>query len=74
MSTLIYQILSVAQAGGMTEDQAKNLYDQIHSHYANLQGSAFWALREDLIRILVTPDASFESSEGEDISFSDRFS
>jgi len=74
ISTLLYQVLSVAQAGGMTEVRATEIYDEIHSHFVNIQGEAFWPLRDDLIRILVTPDESYESSEGGGFSCSDRFS
>ena len=73
ISILIYQVLSVAQAGGMTEVRATEIYDEMHSHFVNIQGQAFWPLRDDLIRILVTPDESYEPAEGGGFSRSDRF-
>lgn len=73
ISMLIFQIVSVAQAGGMTEARAKKVYDEIHGHFINMQGGAFWPLRDELIRMLVTPDKSFDSSDGQDSGFSNRF-
>lgn len=67
--TMIYQILTVAQAGGMTEGRAEIIYDEILGNFANMQGQAFWPLRDELILILSTPDKSFESSDGEDGHF-----
>lgn len=69
ISTLIYQILAVAQAGGMTQDRAEMIYDEIHRHFANMDGQAFWPLRDDLIHILSTPDKDFGSQKGEDGPF-----
>ena len=69
LSTMIYKILTVAQAGGMAEDRAEMIYDEIHGHFANMEGQAFRPLRDDLIRVLSTPDKSFESSDGEDGHF-----
>ena len=69
ISTMIYQILTVAQGGGMTEDRAGMIYDEIYGHFANMDGLAFWPLRDDLIRVLSTPDKSFESSDEEDGNF-----
>jgi len=73
ISMLLYHIVTVAQAGGMSEDRARMVYDEIHSHFINMQGEAFWLLREELIRMLVTPDESFDSSDGEGSDFSNRF-
>lgn len=72
VSLLIYQLLSVAQAGGMTESKAKKIYDEIHGHFSTMQGAAFWPLRDELTRSLIAPDKSFHSSDGEDFNFSDR--
>lgn len=69
ISTTIFQLLTVAQAGGMTEERAEMIYDEIHSHFKNMQGSAFWPLRDELIHILSTPDKAFESQHGEDGHF-----
>lgn len=66
ISTMIYQILAVAQAGGMTENRAEMIYDEIHDHFTNMQGCAFWPLRDELIQTLSTPDKVFESQHGED--------
>ena len=67
--TMIYEILTVAQAGGMTEDRAEMIYDEIIGNFANMQGQAFWPMRDELIRILSTPDKSFDSSDGENDHF-----
>lgn len=69
VSMLIYQMLTVAQVGGMTEGRAKMFYDEIHGYFANMDGQAFWPLRDDLISVLTTPDKSFDSSDGEDCPF-----
>ena len=73
ISTLIFQLLSVAQAGGMTERRAEKIYDEIHGHFVNMQGEAFWPLRDDLIRLLLTPDDSFESSDEEGVRSPNRW-
>lgn len=72
VNLFVYQLLTAAQAGGMTEPRATKLYDEIHMHFANLQGAAFWHFRDGLIRVLVMPDEAFDSSDGEDFDFSDR--
>ena len=69
ISVMIYQLLTVAQAGGRTLDRSQNIYDEILGHFANMQGSAFWPLRDELIRILSTPDIAFGSQNGEDEHF-----
>lgn len=61
VSVLIYQLLSAAQAGGMTESLARKLYDEIHEYFANIPGAAFWSVREELIRVLMLPDEAFIS-------------
>jgi len=45
------------------------IYDEIHRHFANMDGQAFWPLRDDLIHILSTPDKDFGSQKGEDGPF-----
>ena len=73
ISTLIFQLLSVAQAGGMTERRAERIYDEIHGHFVNMQGEAFWPFRDDLIRLLLTPDDSFEFSDEEGVRSPNRW-
>ena len=67
--TMIYEILTVAQAGGMTVDRAEMIYDEILGNFANMQGRAFWPMRDELISILSTLP-SFDSSDGENDHFS----
>jgi hypothetical protein len=69
ISTMIYQMLTVAQAGGLTEERAEMIYNEIHRNFKNMQGAAFWPLRDDLIHILSTPDKAFKSQNGEDGHF-----
>lgn len=59
ISTLIFHILSVAQAGDLPERAAQKTYKQILDGYSKLDGEAFWLFRDELIRILVTPDSHF---------------
>jgi hypothetical protein len=73
INTLIFQLLSVAQAGGMTERRAEKIYEEIHGHFINMQGETFWPLRDDLMRILVTPDASFAACDEGDIRSPNRW-
>jgi hypothetical protein len=63
ISTAIFHVLDVAQAGGLSEKQAKTIYRKIMDAYSTLNGEAFWLFKDELIRILVTPDASFSGSE-----------
>ena len=69
ISTMIFQLLTVAQAGAMTEERMRMIYDEIHDHFTNMQGCAFWPLRDELIQTLSTPDKFFESQHGEDWNF-----
>jgi hypothetical protein len=59
ISLLVFHVLEVAQAGGMTEKKAESLYKQILDCLSELKGDAFWLFRDELIRILVTPDSQF---------------
>lgn len=65
ISTVIFHILSVAGAGGMKEKQAQDYYKGILDAYSELNGDAFWIFRDEIIRLLVTPDSMYEDSTGE---------
>lgn len=43
----------------MTAKKAEGLYKQILDRLSELKGDAFWLFRDELIRILVTPDSQF---------------
>ena len=64
ISTSIFHVLSVAQAGGLTEKKAKAIYHQIMDAYSTLKGDAFWVFRDEIIRLLVTPDSQFDADKG----------
>jgi len=58
VSAFVHQMLTIASAGGMTETRAENLYEEIMGCYANLDGSASEAFRNDFLKILnsTSPD------------------
>ena len=56
VNLFIYQLLTAAQVGGLTESRARELDSEIHGYFANIQGDLFWTFREEMIRVLVTPD------------------
>lgn len=70
---LIFQILNAARAAGMTDAEGEKTYQRLLDLYGDLPGALFWQLRDELIRILVTPDEIFESPSGEGQHFTDRF-
>src|SRR5579871_4040660 len=61
ISVMVFHLLSVAQAGGLAEKQAEATFYSIMDAFSTLNGDAFWVFRDELIRILVTPD-TFSSS------------
>jgi hypothetical protein len=63
ISILIYHILAVAQAGGLSEKRMKTIYTQVLDAYSEMKGEAFWLFRDEIIRLLVTPDSHFDSEE-----------
>ena len=67
----LYQILHAALRGGMTDAEGEKTYNQIIENYSNLEGEMFRHFRDELIRILVTPDAVFELPDGEEQCFTD---
>ena len=52
VSAFVYQMLTIASAGGMSETRAKELYEEIMECYAHLDGSALECFRSDFLRIL----------------------
>ena len=57
---VVFHMLEVAQAGGMSKKQAERTYHQLLNSYSTMKGSAFWLFREEIIRLLVTPDSDFD--------------
>ena len=49
----------------MKEKQARDYYKGILDAYSELNGDAFCIFRDDIIRLLVTPDSMYEESTGE---------
>lgn len=66
LSLLIYLLLSAAQSGGMTESQARKVYDEIHGHFSNIHGEVFWSFRDELIHVLMMEDEAFDYPEERD--------
>jgi len=62
ISTFIFHVLNVAQAGGMPEKQAQEIYKKTLDAYSQLRGDAFWLFRDEIIRLLVTADSFYEQS------------
>lgn len=52
ISTVIYQILTVAQAGGMSEVRAKEIYYEIITYYSELKDEVAEELIDELINII----------------------
>jgi urate oxidase len=52
VKTFVYQMLTIASAGGMSESRAEKLHEEILGCYANLDGSALEAFRNDFLKIL----------------------
>jgi hypothetical protein len=65
LSLLIYLLLSVAQSGGMSESRAEEFYDEIHENFSNIQGEEFWAIRDELLHVLMMSDEDFDRLDGE---------
>lgn len=63
ISTFVFHVLNVAVAGGMKEKQAKQYYKNIMDAYCGLKGEAFWLLRDEIIKCLISSDAEFKESE-----------
>jgi len=72
IAVIIEEILSAAQAGGMTEEAAETIYNAILSQYCKLDGGMFWPFREVLMKALHTPDQIYEALDDDGISSSDR--
>jgi len=52
VSAFIYQVLTIASAGSMTESRAKELYDEIMGCYAYLDAAAYPAFKSEFLKIL----------------------
>ena len=65
IAMLIYTLVDAAQVGGMSESRSKNIYNGILGCLMNIDGRAFWPLRDELIRILQMPDRFFDSPDDE---------
>ena len=63
VSTLVYHILSIAGAGGLPENQAKQIYHEILDAYSTLNGDSFWLMRDELFSILVASDEQLKVKE-----------
>ena len=57
----ILQIVTIARAGGMTEERHIEIGQEILAAYGNLRGEAFYPLRDGLIQILLSDDLDSES-------------
>ena len=66
VSVLTYLLLSATQSGGMTEARAKELYDEIHGHFSNVQGGVYWSFRDELIHLLTMQDEDFDFMDERD--------
>lgn len=63
VSTLVYHLLSIAIAGGLPEHEAGKMYDKILGSYSNIDGEAFWLMRDEIISILVASDDQIKVEE-----------
>ncbi len=61
---MIGHVITVARAGGLSEKKAESIYKQILDAYSTLNGDAFWLFKDEIIRLLVTPDSQFDAGEG----------
>lgn len=46
----------------MSQKEAEKLYKKILDAFSELDGGAFWLFRDEIIRLLVTPDSMYEGS------------
>ena len=53
---LLERIITVSRAGGMSDEESTALWDQVMGYLSEIDGSAFWTFRDEVIRLLVTPD------------------
>ncbi len=60
---VVIQMLTIARAGGMTEERFYEIGREILAAYGNLRGDSFYALRDGLIQILTSDDYSFEEKK-----------
>jgi hypothetical protein len=60
---LLERIVTVSQAGGMSDDESTALWNQVMGCLDEIDGSAFWTFRDEVIRLLVMPDDAIESGK-----------
>jgi hypothetical protein len=60
VALLLERIVTVSQAGGMSDQESTALWNQVMGYLSEIDGSAFWTFRDEVIRLLVTPDHEFE--------------
>lgn len=63
VALLLERIITVSRAGGMSEDECSPLWDQVMGYLDEVDGSCFWTFRDEVIRLLVTPDDALEGKK-----------
>ena len=67
ISTMMAHILkNVAGAGGLADEQGEAIYNHVMDSFATLNGDAFWGFRDEIIRMLATPDKEMDAAYGRD--------
>lgn len=63
----VIEFLTIARAGGMTEERFYEIGGEILAAYGNLRGDSFYGLRDGLIRILTMNDYECEEKKPRDL-------
>jgi hypothetical protein len=58
VAAFVFQMLTIASAGGMPEHRAKTLYNEIMECYENLDTSAVDTFREQFLKLLNALDSA----------------
>ena len=57
----------------MSDEESTALWDLVMGYLSEIDGSAFWTFRDEVIRLLVTPDDAIEGKSGGPPSLDDRW-
>ena len=72
VALVLERIVTVSQAGGMSDEESTALWELVMGYLSEIDGSAFWIFRDEVIRLLVTPDEAIEGKSEKPPSPEDR--
>lgn len=70
---LLERIITVSRAGGMSDEESTSLWELVMGYLSEIDGSAFWTFRDEVIRLLVTPDEAIAGKSEKPPSSEDRW-